>query len=325
MLDKLNNKLNQITNDRTVHYKILENCVFDILDLFQFKNVNFQYDYKSNQELILITYTLPKELKGFSEISYKITYAANELRICHNSNYYMKPLNIEDNDVNINAYYEFMIKLNKFIFNIDRKLIIESMIEIKSNQKIINKIDKEIKKIKEEITLIEKNKEFNIIEKVLPNFKDFCIDSFLCDQYKINYKGKPNKENISNLKKAIIKINQENVFSFLVKTIEKDSILFEEKYLVVKGNGVYYLRGTPRSKKAINEELSKQFYMNGKLATKDTFDKSKIFYILYPQALESGTKTFYYSYSNGWGLRLNIETMKERLSKLALQKYLQTF
>ena len=47
MLDKLNNKLNQITNDRTVHYKILENCVFDILDLFQFKNVNFQINYKN--------------------------------------------------------------------------------------------------------------------------------------------------------------------------------------------------------------------------------------------------------------------------------------
>ena len=34
MIEQLNNKFNKITNDRAIHYKILENCIFDILDLF---------------------------------------------------------------------------------------------------------------------------------------------------------------------------------------------------------------------------------------------------------------------------------------------------
>tara|TARA_Y100000034_G_scaffold64752_2_gene78320 strand:- start:4598 stop:5572 length:975 start_codon:yes stop_codon:yes gene_type:complete len=324
MIEQLNNKFNKITNDRAIHYKILENCIFDILDLFQFKDTNFQYDYKSTQEVILITYTLPKELNGFSEISYRITYAANELRISHNSNYYIKSLNIEDNDVNINAYYEFMIKLNKFIFNIDRELVIKNMIEIKSNQKIINKIDKEIKKLEEEIILIEKNNEFNIIDKVLPNFQTFCIDSFLCNKYNISYLDKPTRKDISKLKKAIIELNQEKTFSFLIKTIKNEFIFFEEKNLIVNNNGTYYLQSTARSKKEINKVLSKQFYMNGEIATKEIFDKSKIFYTLYPEALETKNNKFYYNYQ-GWGLKLHIEVMKKRLSKLALQKDLQTF
>ena len=40
--------------------------------------------------------------------------------------------------------------------------------------------------------------------------------------------------------------------------------------------------------------------------------------------LETKNNKFYYNYQ-GWGLKLHIEVMKKRLSKLALQKDLQTF
>lgn len=319
MLDKLKNELNQLENDKQVENKTLDIYLKDLTNLFFFNNKNFKYDYKSGQELILISYPL-----CYGDLNYKITYAANELRISFDSNCSVKSLNIEENDININDYYEFITRLNKFIFNIDRNLIIKNMINIKSNQKSINKINQKIKKLKEEITLVENNKEFNTIEKVLPNFENFCIDSFLCDQYNVDYVNKPTTKNISDLKKQIIKFNKEKVFSFLVKKIEKDYIIFQEEYLVVKKNGVFYLRGTNRSKKSINESLSKQFYVNGKIATKDNFDKSKMFYTLFPEALLNKNNHFYYNYQ-GWGLKLNIELMKERLSKLALQKDLITF
>lgn len=319
MLDKLKNELNQLENDKQVKNKILDTYLEDLTNLFFFNNTNFKYDYKSGQELVLISYPL-----RYGDLNYKITYAANELRISFDSNCSVKSLNIEENDININDYYEFITKLNKFIFNIDRNLIIKYMINIKSNQKSINKINQKIKKLKEEITLVEKNKEFNTIEKVLPNFENFCIDSFLCDHYNVNYVDKPTRENLLDLKKQIIKFNQEKVFSFLVKKIEQDNITFQEEYLIVKENGVFYLRGTKRNKKSINEALSKQFYVNGKIATKDNFDKSEMFYTLFPKALLNKNNKFYYNYQ-GWGLKLNIELMKERLSKLALQKDLITF
>lgn len=323
MIEDLKSKLNQKIKDQNIHNKIIEESVFDILDLFTYKNFEVKYDYKSGQELVLITYELPKYLKGFSEITYRITYAAEELRISLDNNYHIKMLNIEENEKNINDYYNFIIELNKFVFNIDRKFIIHSMIEIKSNQKKVNKINKEIKNLNEEITIIENNKEFNVIEKVLPSFNNFCIDSFLCDQYNINYKDTPTKEDISELKKSIKK-GSEKTFSFLVKLLNNNSITFKEIYLIVKNNGTLYIKGGERTKKGINETLSKQFFVNGILANKNNFDKSKLFYTLFPKALDKENH-FYYSFQGGWGLTLNIEQMKERLNKLALQKDLEIF
>jgi hypothetical protein len=107
---------------------------------------------------------------------------------------------------------------------------------------------------------------------LFPKLNSFCIDSFLCDKYKISYIDKPNEKNLKELKATVKNKKTDrlhDVYHFISYKQERSHISFFTIMLsVCFDNGTFLLKSagkTVSSKEEINQELSNQFTFNNEI------------------------------------------------------------
>lgn len=319
MLEELKSKSNQQKSELYALQKNIEYICFDLTEAIADK---FEPDffYKKNQNSIELVF---KNSDSVNSIHYIFSYVSKEIRVEQKIMYSFSSKEFKDNIEESEKLNQYISDINKYIKNIDEKLVASLFVKLKNNQKSLNKLQIEFDSLENEITVLEKKSDFKVLDKVLENV-DFCIDTFLCNKFSVKYKDKPNRADLKKLKEIIKQRKIETTFDFLCKIQNLNLIQFQAKTLIIKPNGTYYVSGLKRSKNAINECLSQQFMYNGRLATLENFNRSDLFYMLFPKYL-SNTQYQHYHFYSGYGLIINIEDLKQKLGKEALRKDLLIF
>ena len=324
MLEELQQELSD-NNFQICDFKTsIENNVFDIVEAIADK-FEPNYSYNKNQCSIELSFKLhiKKHFNNWYEIFYKFTFVSNELRMSKKVLQDLKSSNYKYNLEKSKEFENHITAIESEISNLNELTVINLFKDLKKNQNTLNKLLSKNKKLNNQITTLEKQSDFKVLDKILVPI-EFNVDKFLCEHYYIKYDGVPNNQQIKLLKEAIKKSGDKS-FDFLCKEQSLNKIKFINRRLIVKDNGSFYVSGLKsRSKKAINDCLSNQFVYNGRVATVSSFDKSELFYKLFPNKRDVNSKHFHYYYT-GYGLTIDINEIKSKLGKEALQKDLMTF
>jgi hypothetical protein len=260
-----------------------------------FTKGNIQPECKLNSNTKSFTIDFSKNFdktdKLFHEIHFNFAFNSNEIRIIPHILFQTYSKTIQ-NDKSKTIFSEFMSQLNsvqEITYAFDSTFVKSSITHIKSLIKRLNTAKQDIKTLEEEVIRAENVKTFSTIHKVMPFIEEFCLDSYLCKEFSIPFDEKPTKKEI----KAVISylIERSNVkglgFSreFIVREQDGEEISIatctvnfdkeKEKLYVTNflNNGAHKIT----TKKGMNEMLSKQFYFDNSLMTKNKIKDNGLF------------------------------------------------
>ena len=257
----------------------------------------------------------------YKDIYFKFSFASKEMRVVPYTlfQYTGNTLEKEESKRIFDEFTSILSEINDVIYSFNNNEVIKAIVSLKNLLKERKKLEIIKKDIDNEIIKIQNSKTFNIFELAIPQLKTFCIDSYMCDKYCIEYDGKPTRSDLKILKNKIISGNSRTTnmpLEFLI--YEQDNMKLEFTNAIIDldlEKGTFCLmcgyNPTLKTKKSINDYLSKQFTFNNKLYKKEDIEKNHDFF----QAQEQ-------SHFNKWqhnnSANYLIEKLTPMLSKHAL-------
>jgi hypothetical protein len=260
-------KLNKI--EKEIKYLLIYNGVFP----------SFNYDYKNM----------------ISSLTYNINLNSNELTITtsyliNNNDLMLKNItNLKDNYISIEKNLQIM-DIQKEIIALSNSVSTEKIIYLlgEYHTYFVKKIELNSEKyeIENNIRMSTKDTKFFKFQEIFPYVENFCIDSFLCKKYGVDFNEKPSIENRKELKLKIIESSKmhnkkiENI-TFIVckKHSNFEGLVFNNKILTINIKKGTYCLGSGKNKQTskikINESLQKQISYNNKTISRDVLCSQK--------------------------------------------------
>ena len=277
-LDELSNQLDSKKQELKDNESILKQSNAFISEMFKINSGVPEVTYNDNLCFFRIDYTDISNFKGNESLCFKLCLVRNKINVIsnivfQNNNY---QLNEDKTFDYIENFYKQIKEIKELFCSFEHNNIIP-LLEILKSHKKKQKNTKEAIEVLEN-AIVAKNNEgtFNLIERVIPSIKFFCIDSFLCDKYNIDYIDKPNRKDIALLKEKVNKgLEDRNdaflQFEFLLKKQNGSSIEFPTIKLHVYENCELYLYTDKviKTKKGVNNILLNQFLYKKELMTPD--------------------------------------------------------
>jgi hypothetical protein len=306
-LEQVNDKLSALSYEISLLFKIGEKVPNNTI--------------KESSKIFCLDFTTIADRRT---ISFDFSQAKKEIRIKPNLEiqYYNSAMEIQESKKYMESFSNILNQINNTVYDFDETLMHEYFKTIKDDIKIKNNLVKQIEIIKNDIIKIEKSKEFNVLELVIPKIKEFCINSFLCDKYGITYEGTPDRKNVKVLKETIMKNLIDKTTEFLIYEQNAEIICFQALTLTeCKETGdvtINHNYKNNKSKKFINNILAEQFKYDNKFISKEDMIRNSLF---------EQSKVNQHSNWNSYGNSINycLEKLNKNFAPIALKKNLASF
>jgi len=251
---------------------ILNNLQSELNTLFSFSDIIPNIGFNSGAFKVLYASNRDILDASTSEINFTFSIKNNQLDIIHNMSFF----NVNSEKRNSSTISLFSNLLSDCLMHVNsiEHLLLDKVSILKENQTLIPKLEKKIQQLDIEIQEIDLKDDIHKIQSVLAPINNFCVYSFLCNQYNIPFENKPTKSDIALLTDTLFNLNnQRNYFSknfsFHTLSIEGGSYSFEETRLNVSiqdsDSPLKMQMNKLKSIKAVNAELSKQITFKGNL------------------------------------------------------------
>lgn len=279
----------------------------------------FYYEYNEKRNMIEFYSRNCSNFDFYFEANFKYTYVSGEIRIAPTINIQnCNKLNHQESFVQFQELTTYVAELQNAVYVFNKEYVITRFKSLKDLTKKINKAENEISELKKEIELLDNQREFGILQKVLPKLGSFCIDSFLCDHFGIEYDNFPNNTQIRAYKEKIKNLSKTLRIPFFVYTQEANlQVSFRKTFLNVTPNLNMSVDGfNARTKKKINEALSNRFSFENEIITMtNLFD-----YELFNKIFDRNS-----SWKLQCGYTIALEALEDKLARLALKEDLKNF
>jgi hypothetical protein len=259
--------------------------------MFSKGSIDASIHLNSNQYSIKVHYCHNLDLSIHSTSSLDFTFSLDnkEVDMVSHISFFTN-----NNRRKVNALPEFtkvLTEINELIENIDKKILKEHLLLIKSTFNNIEKLTKNQKKL--EIELKEANAHSDIvrINSILVPLGSFCVESLLCEYFNIPFTNKPSRNDLKLLKETIL-IKEREFYSkrtnhpffnieFLIFEMKGENYDFGKKSLKIfvnnRNNKIEYNFNNKKSIKAINESLSNQIKFENVLIKNKSDLRNKFF------------------------------------------------